>query len=158
MQYWIDGYNLLFKMPHLKGSLEEKRRQLILKLNHFAKEHNLPFTLVFDATKDKDRHSFRSHYDQIEIIYATAAPTADEYIIQHVESASNRSTICVVSSDKGLIFQVRTLGAETLSLREFVNFLDKKHHKKKTSWVEPQESPREIERLRKIFEEKFKKE
>lgn len=156
MQYWIDGYNLLFKMPHFKGSLEERRRQLILKLNHFAKEHNLSFTLVFDASKDKDRPCFRSHYDEIEIIYATAAPTADEYIISHVEEVQRRSSICVVSSDKGLTSQIRMLGAQVLSLQEFVLFLDKKQHKKKAAYIELRESPKEIERLRKIFEERLK--
>jgi predicted RNA-binding protein with PIN domain len=143
-------------MPYLKGSLEEKRRQLILKLNHIAKEQGLCFTLVFDASKDKDRPCFRSHYDEIEIIYATAAPTADEYIIQHVEGTKKPSSLCVVSSDKGLIAQVRALGTETLSLQDFVKFLEKKHRKRQSVSFEAKDSPKEIERLRKIFEEKLK--
>lgn len=144
-------------MPQFKGSLEERRRQLILKLNHFAKEHNLSFTLVFDASKDKDRPCFRSHYDEIEIIYATAAPTADEYIISHVEEVQRRSSICVVSSDKGLISQIRMLGAQVLSLQEFLKFLEKKHRKRQSVSFQANESPREIERLRKIFDERLYK-
>lgn len=158
MQYWIDGYNLLFRIPHLQGSLEEKRSQLILHLNSLAKKSDLSFVLVFDAN-DKERSlDRRTHYDALEIIYTTSKKTADEAILERVEAVRHPATVCVVSSDKGLTSQVRALGAQVLSLSEFCLFLDKKRFKKLNvgSQTECKDSPKEMDRLLKIFEEKYK--
>lgn len=158
MQYWIDGYNLLFKIPRLHGTLEEKRRQLILDLNDLAKKAQLSFVLVFDAN-DKDRSlDSRSNYDALEIIYTTSKKTADEAILERVEAVRHPATVCVVSSDKGLTSQVKALGAQVLSLSEFCLFLDKKRLQKQKgrSSTECQESPKETARLLKIFEDRFR--
>ncbi|MES2199491.1 MAG: NYN domain-containing protein [Chlamydiota bacterium] len=158
MQYWIDGYNLLFRIPHLQGSLEEKRKQLILDLNDLAKKSKLSFVLVFDAN-DKDRSlDSRSNYDALEIIYTTSKKTADEAILERVEAVRHPATVCVVSSDKGLTSQVRALGAQVLSLSEFCLFLDKKRMKKQNLRIgsECQDSPKEMDRLLKIFEDRFR--
>lgn len=158
MQYWIDGYNLLFRIPHLQGSLEEKRRQLILDLNDLAKKSGLSFVLVFDAS-DKGRSlDHRSNYDALEIIYTTSKKTADEAILERVEAVRHPATVCVVSSDKGLTSQVRALGAGVLTLSEFCLFLDKKRLKKQKlrTGLECQESPKEMDRLLKIFEDRFR--
>lgn len=158
MQYWIDGYNLLFRIPHLQGSLEEKRRKLILDLNSLAKKSQLCFVLIFDAN-DKERSlDSRSNFDSLEIIYTTSKKTADEAILEKVSTVRHPATICVVSSDKGLTSQVRYLGAQVLSLSEFCFFLDKKQWKKKKlrAEIECQESPKEMDRLLKIFEERSK--
>ncbi len=157
MQYWIDGYNLLFRLTHLKGSLEEKRTKLILELNAFAKASDLSFTLLFDAAHREESLAGRSHYDALEIIYTSSQKTADAYIVEKLESVRRPSDVCVVSSDKGLTSQVRAIGGQTLSLSEFCLFLSKKRVKKRAvGLLECSDSPREIERLRKIFEDKLR--
>jgi hypothetical protein len=58
----------------------------------------------------------------------------------------------VVTSDKGLSIKAKALGAEILPLSEFLLFLQKKEKKKNSSKsFSFQDSPREIERLLKIF-------
>ncbi|MBS0628580.1 MAG: NYN domain-containing protein [Verrucomicrobia bacterium] len=160
MQYWIHAYNLLFRFTHVKGPLEEKRSQLIFGLNSLSKKSGLIFVLVFDAN-DKNRSlDCRSHYDALEIIYTTSKKTADEAILERLEGVRHPATVCVVSSDKGLTCQVRTLGGQTLSLSEFCLFLNKKRFKKQKENIpsDCKESPKEIDRLQRIFEERFKSE
>jgi len=155
MQYWIDGYNLLFKMPSLEGPLEKRRRVLIAELNRFAKKFSLSFIVVFDADPKTGPFDMRSHYDELEIVYAASKETADEAILEGIECSRSKRTICVVSSDKGLTDKARALGAETLSLSEFVHFLGKKRSKAHLP-VECRDSPKEMDRLLKIFESRFK--
>lgn len=158
MQYWIDGYNLLFRITHLQGSLEEKRSQLISELNSLSKKSGLVFVLVFDANDKSRSLDSRSHYDALEIIYTTSKKTADEAILERMEGVRHPATVCVVSSDKGLTSQVRALGGQVLSLSEFCLFLNKKRLKKQNLKVQSEckESPIEIDRLQKIFEERFR--
>lgn len=156
MQYWIDGYNLLFKMPNLQGPLEEKRRQLILDLNAYSKKLHLSFVLVFDAKTKDAPLALRSHYDSLEILYATGNKTADEAILEEIELLGISAQACVVTSDRGLSHQARMLGTSTMSLSEFVQFLTKKQKKRSFPLVESKDSPKEIERLCKIFEERLR--
>lgn len=156
MQYWIDGYNLLFKMPSLEGSLEEKRRQLILDLNAYSKKLHLSFILVFDAKTKGAPLALRSHYDSLEILYATGSKTADEAILEEIELLGIGSRACVVTSDRGLAYQARALGTSTMSLLEFVQFLTKKQKRRSLPLVESKDSPKEIERLCKIFEQRLR--
>ena len=155
MRYWVDGYNLLFRLPLSKESLQTKRERIIYELNEKSSELHLEITLVFDAF-DRDRNlDSRSHYDFLEIIYTTSKETADESILESIEHIKNPSTICVVTSDKGLSRKAKNLGANAISLKEFFTLLEKKTKKKERPTPAFQESPKEIERLRKIFEKKL---
>ena len=152
MHYWIDGYNLLFYLPKTNGSFEEKRRVLISQINEQAKLLSLQSTIVFDASDPSQKHDSRSHYDCLEIVYTHAKKSADDAILEAVEFSRNRANLCVVSSDKGLSLKAQALGAQILSLPEFLFFLFKKHKKKAFNQIsEYQDSPKEIERLLKIF-------
>ena len=152
MHYWIDGYNLLFYLPKTNGSFEEKRRVLIAQINEQVKNLSLIATIVFDASDPTQKHDSRSHYDCLEIIYTHSKKSADDAILEAVELSKRRSNLCVVSSDKGLSSKAKALGSEVLSLSDFLHFLFKRHKRsllKEES--DYQDSPREIERLLKIF-------
>jgi predicted RNA-binding protein with PIN domain len=155
MRYWIDGYNLLFKLPALKGSLEEKRRALIIELNRQAKHLNLQITVVFDAADPHRSLDLISHYDALEIIYTTSRSTADESILHAIETTKNPINLCIVTSDKDLAHKAKNLGAQTLSLADFLKRLAKKQKNKRAKPPVSQDSPRQIERLTKIFEKKL---
>ena len=158
MHYWIDGYNLLFRLSTVKGTLEKKRQDLILELNEQAKTLNLQTTVVFDSS-DKGRVlDTRSHYDALEIIYTTSKKTADDSILDSVEFSSYPEDICVVTCDKDLARKAKALKANTLSLEDFFKLLTKRQNKKQReleSSLECVESPRELSRLLSIFEKKF---
>ncbi len=154
MHYWIDGYNLLFHLPKNKGSFEEKRRILISQINEQAKNLSLQITIVFDASDPDQKHDTRSHFDDLELIYTHRKKSADDAILEAVEHSRNPALLCAVSSDKGVTSKARALGAQILSLPEFLAFLFKKQKKKQFNQASDfQDSPREIARLLKIFSE-----
>lgn len=155
MHYWIDGYNLLFRLPKSKGSFEEKRRILISQINLQAKTLSLSATIVFDASDPSQKYDTRGHYDSIEIIYTHPKKSADDAILEAVEISRKRADQCVVTSDKGLGLKAKALGAQILSLSDFLNFLQKKHFKCTAALQDREfkDSPREIERLLRIFSE-----
>lgn len=158
MHYWIDGYNLLFRLSLAKGTLEKKRQDLILELNRQATTLNLQITVVFDSS-DKERVlDTRSHYDALELIYTTSRKTADDSILDSVEFSSYPEDICVVTCDKDLARKAKALKANILSLEDFFAFLSRRQDKNQriiNESIECVESPRELSRLLSIFEKKF---
>ena len=158
MHYWIDGYNLLFRLPVAKGPLEKKRQSLILELNTQATTLNLQITVVFDSSTKERILDTRSHYDALEIIYTSSKKTADDSILDSVEFSSYPEDICVVTCDKDLARKAKALRANTLSLDAFFKLITKRQNKKQRELedaFECLESPREISRLLSIFEKKF---
>lgn len=158
MHYWIDGYNLLFRLPLSKGTLEKRRKDLILELNTQATSLNLQITLVFDSS-DKERVlDTRSHYDALEIIYTTSRKTADDSILDSVEFSSYPEDICVVTCDKDLARKAKALRANILALDDFFTLITKRQSRNEriiNDAFEWTESPREISRLLSIFEKNF---
>jgi predicted RNA-binding protein with PIN domain len=149
MHYWIDGYNLLFSLPkgtHQKESFEARRKALISEINRQAEELALKITLVFDGTSDSPE--YLSHYKSLELLYTRQS--ADEAILERVRMSKFPQEICVVTSDKELFSKAKELGALTLSLKNFLSLLSKKH-KKPSDPKEFQDSPQEIQRLLKLF-------
>ena len=113
-------------------------------------------TVVFDAF-DRDRNlDARSNYQALEIIYTTSKQTADESILESIEHTRHPEKICVVTSDKDLARKAKVRRANTLSLKEFFHFIHKRQKRKTSTPIECKESPREIERLRKIFEKRLR--
>lgn len=157
MQYFVDAYNLLFKLQPSRGSLEQKRTVVISTINEFALQLNLSIILIFDATRQKERLGIaRGHYEALEIVY-TEDKSADDYILKEVEYSRNPSLIVVVTSDRELGGRASQLGAKIMSIRQFSEWLVKKKQKaKKTPTVK--DSPAQIKRLLEIFEKQLKEE
>jgi len=161
MHYFVDGYNLLFKMLSKKKSLEANRSAIIYTINEISLNLHLQITLVFDATFQKERLGMvRTHYDALEIIY-TADKDADSYILEEIEYAKSPSQITVVTSDRELAHKANQLGAHSQSISQFIAWLNHKKAKQKSRLSKPlafKDSNSQIERLLKIFEEKLKNE
>lgn len=154
MHYLIDAYNLLFCLAPSSYPLQKRRQYLIEEIEAKAASLSLPITLVFDATKQEGELSTRSHYGAIEIFYAGAKKTADQEILELVELSSHRSQLCVVTADKDLSRKVKQLHSHTLSLESFIHLIEKKGKKERLPEKNIQDSPREKERLLKIFEKR----
>lgn len=157
MVFFVDAYNLLFKLQPSQGSLEQKRATVISSINEFALHLNLTIILVFDATRQKERLGIaRGHYEALEIIY-TEDKSADDFILKEVENARTPSQITVVTSDRELAGRSLQLGACTMSIRQFSEWLVcKKLRKRKTPIA--RDSPQNIQRLLEIFEKQLKEE
>lgn len=92
----------------------------------------------------------------MEVAFAPQGQTADQYIIEQIELAKNKKTIVVVTNDRNLKNHVSFVGAETMSIHAFLQWLMKRKAKKKSKKLVIKESPAQIERLVKIFEERLR--
>lgn len=126
MHYFIDGYNLLFHLKSAHDDLERQRNWLIDYLSHLLTAVELDVTVVFDSTYQFGDSS-RSHLGDMEIIFTAEKETADEFIIDQFRGRPGSKSETVVTSDKKLAWHVRSLGAKTEGVYEFLNRLEKSY-------------------------------
>lgn len=161
MHFLVDGYNLLFRVIKGKKSLESKRDLLLSFLNEQADAFHLQLTVIFDAAVDKHQEFSRHHRKHLEIIYTSAKQSADECILTLLEETRKPHGYMVITSDRELKSRAKALGANTQTIDEFLTELSGKTKKKQKKRQEAQQvtvkdSPQNIERLRKIFEERLR--
>jgi predicted RNA-binding protein with PIN domain len=114
---------------------------------------------VFDGKGEHLPHALKSHIDALTIVYTPARQTADEYILQEVETSNHPSDLTVVSNDSELICKSALHQAKTLSLKEFIQSIEKKNIQKRkrlTTSSSQEDSPYHIARLLVIFEQQLK--
>ncbi|MCE2982516.1 MAG: NYN domain-containing protein [Parachlamydia sp.] len=128
MHYYIDGYNLLFKLSH-PAILQAARERLIEDLNQKAALLNLNATLVFDSTFQLSEAS-RSHFYHLEILFTAHGETADEHIIDIIKNLRSKGQATVITSDKHLASTIRHLGALTEGVDAFTQRINKSFKKK----------------------------
>lgn len=150
MHYFIDGYNLFFRLPEKKRSLEEGRDLLIDSLVGVK----LSLSIVFDGGgSDEPR---RTHKGPLEIVYTAHGQSADSYILEEVSWVKNPQDYTVVTSDKQLAKRCQMAGSKSQSIAAFLALIEKKQRvstKEKPSC----ESPKNIDKLLKIFTDLLKK-
>jgi predicted RNA-binding protein with PIN domain len=115
---WIlDGYNLLFRMPGLKGSLEQRRELLLQSLSEAFPRRDI--TVVFDGRLPPP-DTTRQHRGRLEIIYTTSDLTADEWIIGRLADLPHPQRTTVVTDDRGLERLAASSGAKTERLQRWI--------------------------------------
>lgn len=144
MHYFIDGYNLYFRLPDKKRSLEEGRSQIIAAL----KSVKLSLTIVFDGGQD-DRPE-RAYKGALAIVYTAKGQSADSYILDEISWVKNPKNYTVVTSDKKLAAEARASGACSQTIAAFLTLLEKKHAVK-TAEKPFKDSTKNLERLLKLF-------
>jgi predicted RNA-binding protein with PIN domain len=163
MYFLIDGYNLLFRLHESKKSLQFQRQTIIRSLQKEFKCLHLEGTIVFDGRHRQDEQSGLSYHSPLIIAYSHKGQTADQAIIEKLETASVPSQITVVTDDKFLATTARGLKARTLGLQAFIVLLEKKQAKKRLKREETlderpfKETQRNMERLLKEFEARLVK-
>jgi Predicted RNA-binding protein containing a PIN domain len=161
--YFIDGYNLMFRLQGKKTpSLHKKREEIISALNEEATLFRLNITLVFDGAEQAPEEGTRTHYDTLEIVYTSKKQSADAYILEQLEYSKDPSSEIVITSDRELAGRAKMLGAATETIEAFLSFMHTKHAKRKTQSPEEvkmvKDTKGNLERLLKIFEDRSKKE
>lgn len=129
MHYYIDGYNLMFRILRADDDLQYQREQIVQDLNQKINFLKIDATLVFDAQYQRelgDRH----HLQLLEIRYTDHGETADEFIIDELKREKNPREHTVVTSDKKLAWRARRLGAKTEKVEEFIRWLNKRYKKR----------------------------
>lgn len=131
MHYFIDGYNLMFRVSRAGGDLQKQRQQIIQDLETKVNALNLNVSLVFDAQYQNSEAS-RSHIQGLEILFTNAGETADEFILQALKEDTKPHLITVVTSDKKLAWLARRRHANTETVEEFINLLNRRYKNKLT--------------------------
>lgn len=129
MHYYIDGYNLLFRLNQdCHDDLQNQRELLVQDMNKKISVLNLNATIVFDSL-NQNAEGKRSHYNQLEIIF-TEGETADEYILDELKHCKKPHLETVVTSDNRLAWRARNRSAVTKSVEEFISWLNKAYKNK----------------------------
>ncbi|CUI15711.1 conserved hypothetical protein [Candidatus Protochlamydia naegleriophila] len=129
MHYYIDGYNLLFRLMHAHDHLQTSREQIILDLNKKASLVRIDVSIVFDGTFQVGEGT-RTHFDHIEISFTAEGETADEFILDELKNSRHPEQETVVTSDKKLAWQARCRQAHTESVEDFMAWLNKSYKNK----------------------------
>jgi predicted RNA-binding protein with PIN domain len=157
MTYYIDGYNLLFRLVDSRISLQKQRLSIIRFLQKQFVHFKNKGLLIFDGAHRSDEESGRSYPSPLEVVYTPRGQSADAYILEKLESIKKTSSITVVSDDNHLTRSARALGAHAQSNVAFLNFLEKKRSQRTEKKIkEPVDSKQNIDRLLKIFEKRLK--
>ncbi|WP_213157260.1 NYN domain-containing protein [Parachlamydia sp. AcF125] len=126
MHYFIDGYNLMFRILRVGDNLTLQREKIIEDLHTKIEALNLNVTLVFDAQYQLGEAS-RTHYKRLEIVFSAAGETADELIISELKARQIPFQCTVVTSDKKLAWLSRLQAAKTETVEEFMGWLNKRY-------------------------------
>lgn len=123
MHYFIDAYNLLFRLRGRDEQLQRQRDHLIHDLAKQAAALDLDVTLVFDSSYPPGEAT-KGHLGAIEIIYTSQGESADSYILNALSGISLLKQETVVTSDKALAACSRRQGAKVISVENFLLWLE----------------------------------
>jgi uncharacterized protein len=126
MHYFIDGYNMLFRIPHAGGDLQIQREKIIHDLNQKIQILQLDVTIVFDA-QHQSQEINRQKHPNLKILFTSRGQTADEFIIGEIQTTSTPKQETVVTSDKKLAWHARSKSAKTQSVEEFLQEINKRY-------------------------------
>jgi predicted RNA-binding protein with PIN domain len=155
--FYIDGYNLLFSMvENIPSCVESCRVELIHLLDELILEAKINATVIFDNHSPFSTSKPSIEYQEfLHVVFSPKGLCADKYILEIIQGSKNPKMITIVTSDIALTKEARHLGAGTISNERFLQQLSDKTKKKRGKKV-TKDGPKEIERLRTIFEERYK--
>lgn len=131
MHYYVDGYNLLFRLLRANdGNLAEQRQRFIYDLANKSSLLDLEVTIVFDSHYQQEQES-RHHCKNLQVIFTATGETADEYIIHRLKETTAPAGHTVVTSDKKLAWYARRRLAKTQTVEEFLDLLNKRYKNKR---------------------------
>lgn len=118
MSYLIDGNNVMAQRVGWHKDKPGARRGLLDELARFIALKRVSVAVVFDGAPDKFFPDGAS-YKGVRLHYAARGSNADERIKTIVETARERRTLKVVTSDRALAEYVRRCGAQVVRSGEF---------------------------------------
>lgn len=119
----------MFRLSQAAEDLQKRRQEIIQDLEVKINALNINVTLVFDAQHQNSEAS-RSHILNLEILFTNAGETADEFILQSLKEDSKPQLHTVVTSDKKLAWLARRQHANTETVEEFINLLNRRYKNK----------------------------
>lgn len=120
LHYILDGYNIIKCTDALADDPLEQGRGKLIRIINEQRPQGSPrndVTIVFDGKGDV----WGAQSGGCAKVVFTSGESADEYIKRAVEDSRDRANIVAVSNDKGITFYVRTLGAKTVGVEDFLS-------------------------------------
>ena len=139
LQFIIDGYNLL-NHPEFRRKNKQIQDPALLVLS-FIRTNRLTgspknrIILIFDGFPPQS--AVNQDFSDAAIIFSRKI-SADEKIKKLVEEAANHKNIHVVSDDKEISFMVKSLGARSIGIEEFINAKEKSKNCQKKDLIKPE--------------------
>jgi predicted RNA-binding protein with PIN domain len=126
----VDGYNVIYADVRLKrtarNDLRKARRELIRLLAQYLERKSLQVTVVFDGRGGLTDVDVEIP-GKLQVLYSCAGQTADELIIEILQSSSNPRQYIVATSDMADIGRsANAMGAEVLDARAFLARIEAK--------------------------------
>lgn len=118
----VDGYNIIYAWPELKGLADENmdsaRMKLLDLLSNYQWIRKYHIIVVFDAYRVEGHREEVIDYYNIHMVYTREAQTADQYIEKFAHENKKNYNITVATSDGLQQMIVRGEGCSLLSARE----------------------------------------
>ena len=158
MHYLVDGYNLLFQLTSCFCNLQKERKTVLSLLFHYLSPVKNKVTIVFDSKENHDYHAETDYLKELIVVYTYRGQSADAYILERIELSKQPQEITVISNDRSLTAQARGLQAQSLTVSSFLSRIKNqktKRKKAKETLADFSDSPAQIERLLKLFEQRW---
>mgnify|MGYP005835278255 CR=1 FL=1 len=125
----VDGYNIIYAWPELKGLADENmdgaRMKLLDSLCNYQGIRKCQIIVVFDAYRVQGHHEEIIDYHNIHMVYTREAQTADQYIEKFAHDNQKKYNITVATSDGLQQIIIRGAGCSLLSARELKAEIDR---------------------------------
>ena len=118
MSYLIDGNNVMAQRIGWHRDKPGARRDLLDELAEFARVKHAKISVVFDGAPEP-HFADGSSYRGVRVFYSERGSNADERIKRIVDSAQERRTLLVVTSDRELGSYVRRCGVQVVRSGDF---------------------------------------
>ena len=118
MSYLIDGNNVMAQRVGWHRDKPGARRLLMDELADFVRVKRVHVEVVFDGAPEP-HFPDGSTYRGVKIYYAERGSNADERIKRFVDTARERRTLLVITSDRELQTYVRRCGAQVIRSGDF---------------------------------------
>lgn len=150
MAYLVDGNNVMAQRVGWHRDKKAARRRLMDELARFAKERKSSIAVVFDG-KPEEFFPDGSSFKGIKVFYAEPGSNADERIKRMVDTAREKKSLTVVTSDRELASYVRRNGVKVVRSGEFRKLLDETIRQKPSPDNQPEVSDEEVPEWMRYF-------
>ncbi len=124
MPYLVDGNNICGAARDRRLGIPTDEGEMIRLLESFSSGSLQAITAVFDGLASEKRGLGRcGKFGGVEVIYSGRERSADDLIVEIVESLSSSGETVMVSSDRALRSSVRALGSRVMGCRRFAEIL-----------------------------------
>lgn len=136
MSFLVDGNNVMAQRVGWHRDKPGARRILMDELAEFSRIKRTRVSVVFDGAPERHFPDGAS-YKGVKVFYADCGSNADERIKRIVDSAQERSTLRVVTSDRELAAYVRRCGVQVIRSGDFRKRMEERSLRSTPSLDEP---------------------